>query len=443
MSSNQLDVLVIGAGFAGLSAALALKQNGLKTCILEARERVGGRVKTRYTSDGTQIPLGGQWIGPTQDYMYELVEKYQIEVFATKTEGKDIVKYNGHIVDKAPKEIDDLYDKLDKLAETVNLEQPWLTPDAKVLDGETFASWLQRESATPQAASFVARVLAGGLLATDAAECSVLQMLFYIKSGHGITSLTGVQGGAQQDRVMGGLEYIADKMAEDFGEENILFSHPVRRIIYHDDHVEVVTDRDRYFAKRAILAIPLAVMNQIEFTPQLPILKHKVLSHTLAPGAFKVHLVFQKPFWNDFGLSGNSTFGSGYIFEAYNNTVVDNGTGVLSFFSYGNEADELRAKTIEERKAIFLGELEPIFGKGIHDYLEYIEYDWSEQLYTRGCFSSHFSPNGWYTLGEEFNKNVGPLYWAGAEFAIHWNGYADGAVRSGKEVAHQVFRSIK
>lgn len=443
MKCNNTRIVVIGAGFAGLSAALKLKKEGIEAIILEARERVGGRVKTHYTANGTQIPLGGQWIGPTQDKMYELVKKYGIEIFPTKDQGNSIVKFQGKIQSEMPQEVLGLCEKLDKLAQTVNLEKPWETPNAKELDGETFRSWLNREAVSSEIAEFTSRYLAGNFMAADASDVSLLQLLFYVKSGNGIDSLAGVEGGAQQDRAIGGLEYIVEKLADDFGQQNIYYNHPVTQIKYSGDCVQVVTENETFHASRAIITIPSAVMPEVKFTPELPVLKHKCLEHVLAPLAYKMHFIYDKPFWYEQGLSGNTTKSEGYVYETYNNTVDDSRDGIISLFSYGNEANELRGKTKQERQQIITDELVELFGEKAAQFKEYIEYDWSTQVYTRGCFSGHFSTNGWYTLGKELNKNVGPLYWAGTELAAQWNGYCDGAVRSGEETADRVIKSLK
>lgn len=443
MKCNKTDVIIIGAGFAGLSAAIKLKNAGIGTIILEARERVGGRVKTHYTANGTQIPLGGQWIGPTQDRMYDLVKKYNIETFPTKTHGNAIVKYQGKLQSEMPQEVLDLCDKLDELALAINLKQPWETPNAKELDGETFRSWLNKKSSSSEIAEFTGRYLAGNFMGADASDVSLLQLLFYIKSGNGFDSLNDVEGGAQQDRAIGGLEYIAEKLADDFGQQNIYYNQAVKHIKYSGECVQIITEHETFHANKVIVTIPPATMQDIKFTPELPVLKHKCFEHILAPLAYKMHFIYDRPFWYDQGLSGNATQSEGYIYETYNNTIHDDRDGIISLFSYGNEANELRGKTQQEREQIITRELVELFGEEAANFKEYIDYDWSTQLYTRGCFSGHFSTNGWYTLGKELTKNIGPLYWAGTELAAIWNGYCDGAIRSGEETAVRIIESFK
>lgn len=441
MTCKKYDVIVVGAGFSGLAAALKLKKAGKETIVLEALTRTGGRVKTDYTPDGTQIDLGGQWIGPTQDEMYRLAKKYNVTIFPTADEGKYSVLYQGSIIEDDPPEVAVLMNKLDELAETVNIEKPWLTPDADAMDKMTFHTWLHQEAEIPDAAEYVARSLAGGLLAVDASEFSLLQMLVYIKSGNGTDLLNGIDGGAQQDRIVGGLQYLNQKMAEDFGPENIYLNQPVRKITYSDNCAEIITSTETFYASTVIISIPAAAMDIIEFSPRLPVMKKKFFDHMMPPAALKCHFVYETPFWRADGLSGNGFRNSGYVFETYDNST-SSGKGVLTIFSYGEEADELRRKSKKQRQKLLVDDLKELYGSKVKNYEEYIEYDWSRMPYTNGCFSSHFSVGGWIGYGMEQNQSVGPLYWAGSEYAKSWNGYCDGAVRSGEAVAKEVLKQL-
>lgn len=437
------EVIIIGAGFAGLSAALTLKKAGVDAIVLEARDRVGGRVKTAYLPDGTQIDLGGEWIGPTQDHMYRLARKYKVEIFPTQGEGEDIIYYDGQFMTEEPQEVLDLYDKLDEMALQVNIQKPWLTPNAQELDGETFVTWLNREAATPQAADYVGKSLSGGLLGVSGAEFSVLQMLYYIASCGGLDLLNGVEGGAQQDRVIGGLQLIAERMAEDFGYDQLYLNQMVKEIKYTKDGAVVFTQSEKFLGKKVIITVPPATLDQIQFTPKLPVLKDKMFDHMLAPATLKVHFVYDRQFWSDKGLTGNAFPSEGYIAEVYNNSMPDSQKGILTIFSYGDEANELRALSKQQRKQRYLKELVHLFGTEAAKPLDYVEYDWSEEIHTKGCFGSHFSTNGWYGYGKQINKAVASLQWSGAEFADHWNGYCDGAVDDGKKTARKIIRQLK
>ncbi|MFJ3332154.1 flavin monoamine oxidase family protein [Enterococcus sp. NPDC086594] len=176
---KKFEVIVIGAGFSGLAAGIALKEKGISSCILEARSRVGGRVETKWLDNELQIDLGGQWIGPTQTRMYELVEKYNIKTFPTQLFGKGQYNYNGALHEQEPTEISAIFDLIDQLAANINLAEPYLSLDIDSQDRITLAQWLEQNIEEVEIASYVGRILAGGLLASDAGEVSLFQMLYY------------------------------------------------------------------------------------------------------------------------------------------------------------------------------------------------------------------------------------------------------------------------
>ncbi|MFE1150928.1 flavin monoamine oxidase family protein, partial [Streptomyces albidoflavus] len=111
---GECDVVVVGAGFAGLSAADALVRVGLSVRLLEARPRVGGRALTRFLADGTQLDLGGQWIGPTQRHMADLVHRHAVRTYPTPGEGAALIEYGGQRLDALPAQAADVLSLINK-----------------------------------------------------------------------------------------------------------------------------------------------------------------------------------------------------------------------------------------------------------------------------------------------------------------------------------------
>lgn len=442
MLHNRTEVLVVGAGFSGLAAALQLKKQGVKVLLIEAREKAGGRVKTHFLADGTQIDLGGQWVGPNQENMLELIKQYNLSTFPSHTVGESVVLYNKSVLTNIPEEVTDLCNKIEALTTPINLTEPWKTPNALQLDRQTFRTWLDKEARTPEASEFINRYIANALLSVDASEVSLLEVLFYIKSGHGVNSLTNVIDGAQQDRIVGGLEYLAEKMAESFGLNHIYYNQPVKQIKYTNELIQVTTSTDIFYAKKIIITAPSATMGQIEFIPPLPVLKRKFFEHMVPGSTYKAHFIYANQFWKKQALSGNALRNSGYIFEIFNNSLPNSEKGILTVFSYADQANKLRGEPKEKRQKALLAEIIEIFGAESRHFIHYMEHDWCEQKYTNGCFSSHFTLNGWLSFGKQLRSAVGPIYWAGTEFASHWNGYCDGAVASGIESANRVIKDL-
>ncbi|MGG5316503.1 flavin monoamine oxidase family protein [Enterococcus sp. AZ072] len=440
---KRYDVVIIGAGFAGLAAGLSLKKQGLETVILEARNRVGGRTETKWLEDGTQIDLGGQWLGPTQDRMYELAEEYGVPTFPSQLFGKGQYHYLDGVHDQEPAEMLELFEVIDELADQVNLDHPHQSPNIDTQDRMTLASWLSLQAEDEEVAGFVGRMLAGGLLASDAGEVSLFQMLYYIKAGNGVQSLLGAKGGAQQDRIVGGLQAIAEKMAQDYG--SVLYQQVVKEVAKTDEGYLVETRAgDQYSAVQVLIAVPPTVVNsKITFTPELPVWKKKTLQSILPGSASKYHAVYDQPFWRESGLSGQRNMSKGLIIESLDNSLVDQKKGILTFFVYGIDSIQLSKLPKEEREARLIEELVKLYGEQARSPEHFITQDWNEEPFTNGCFSGHFTPGGFIKYGEFLQSEVEGIHFAGTETATIWNGYFEGAVRSGEREAEKILAKSK
>ncbi|MFD0560388.1 monoamine oxidase [Stackebrandtia endophytica] len=436
MARIDVDVVVVGAGFAGLAAARRLRDAGWSVAVLEARDRVGGRTHTRYLDDGTQIDLGGQWLGPTQDTMYELAREYGVATFPTAAHGAPIYRIGDQSRSDLPSGAIELLNRIDALARHVDIAQPWNSPTAAALDGVTVRNWLDgQDVGDSDERRIVARMLAGGLLTAEASDISMLGLLFYVRSGNGVDSLLGMTGGAQQDRLVGGPAAIAAAIADSLGPEVVRLNEQVRRIDW-DGAVTAHTDRLSVAARRAIVAVPAVVVDDIEFAPALPVIKQIALRRLMPGAALKLHLVFDTPFWRDSGLSGQCNLSSGWITETVDNSMPGRAAGVLTGFSYGNDALALRRLSEAERRDTVVRELSEVFGPRTRRELrDFIEFDWCAEPLTRGCFSARFSTGGWTGLGRDLRADTGVLHWAGTEYASVWNGYFEGAVLSGRDAA--------
>ena len=435
---KRYDVVIIGAGFAGLAAGLSLKKNGFKTVILEARNRVGGRTETKWLEDGTQIDLGGQWLGPTQDRMYELAAQYDVPTFPSQLFGKGQYHYLDDVHDQEPEEMLELFEVIDELADQVNLDYPHKSPNIASQDRMTLASWLNLQTKDEEVAGFVGRMLAGGLLASDAGEVSLFQMLYYIKAGNGVQSLLGAKGGAQQDRIVGGPQAIAKKMADDYG--SVFFEQVVKAVTKNEEGYLVETRvGELYLTKQVLIAVPPTVVNsKIIFTPELPVWKKKTLQSILPGSASKYHAVYEQPFWRESGLSGQRNMSEGLIIESLDNSLVDQKKGILTFFVYGIDSIQLTKLSEEEQKARLIEELVKLYGEQARNPEHFITQDWNEEPFTNGCFSGHFTPGGFIKYGEFLQSNVKGIHFAGTETATVWNGYFEGAVRSGEREAQKI-----
>lgn len=437
------DVVVVGAGFAGLSAAHALTDAGLSVQLLEARSRVGGRALTRYLDDGTQLDLGGQWIGPTQLRINEIVQRYGVEIYRTPAHGAAVNDFDGDRREDLLPDVTELFDSLEAMCRRVPAESPWEAEEARQWDRMTFASWLDATGRPDVATRYVARVVSGGLLAGSPAETSVLETLFYLVSAGGVQSLLGYEGGAQESRVVGGAQVIADRMAADLPEGVLRLGEPVLRIEYSDDGARVESTVHAYRADRVVVAVPPVIASRLRYDPPLPPLKDGALQRVPAGTALKVHAVYAEPFWREAGYSGISTSAGGLLTETVDNTPPGAPRAVLTAFAYGDEAVELRRHGADARRASVLERLAELFGAPALSPEDFVEYDWLAQEWTRGCFSGHLTTGAGTTFGSVLRTPVGVVHWAGTETATEWNGYFDGAVASGRRAADEVVRALR
>ncbi|MEJ7785221.1 MAG: flavin monoamine oxidase family protein [Solirubrobacteraceae bacterium] len=434
----ETDVCVVGAGLAGLAAARAVAAAGQDVVVLEARDRVGGRTLNHVLSDGSVVEVGGQWVGPTQTRLLALAEELGVETFPTHDEGENVIewrgglkRYKGAIPKISPAILLDtlrVQKKLERLAKTVPTEAPWTAPNARELDGQTFHTWLKRTCRTGGAYTLF-EMGCEGVWAAEPHDVSLLHILFYIHSAGSFDELVGTAGGAQERRFVGGSQRIALEMAEELGER-VRLSRPVRRIL-HDDDVTVEDVR----ARRVIVALPPALTPRIDFTPALPGFRDQLVQRMPQGTVWKCMAVYDEPFWRADGLSGQATSDAGPVRVAFDNSPPSGTPGVLLGFLEGDFARRAGRLTREDRRAQIIDSFGRLFGDRARHPIEYVEKSWAEEEWTRGCYGCAMTTGAWTSFGEALRAPIGPIHWAGAEYATTWSGYMDGAVRSGESAA--------
>ncbi|MGA4728003.1 flavin monoamine oxidase family protein [Micromonospora taraxaci] len=436
--ADGLRVVVVGAGFSGLAAALALTRAGAQVRLLEARDRVGGRVLTRWLPDVTQLDLGAQWIGPTQDRMYALVAEHGLATFASAALGAPTVLWAGERRAEPPARAARVLGLLDEYAARLDPTAPWQAPEAAQWDRTVLGGWLRATAGDDDTADYLGRVLAGGLLATGADEVSLLHLLFYLRSAGGTGPLLGMAGGAQQDRIVGGPPALAERMAAALPPGALTLAAPVRAVEQTVDGVTAWTDTGRVNGDALVVALAPALAGRIRYAPPLPPLRDGLTQRMPMGSALKVHAVYPEPFWRADGLSGVSTSSAGPLTETVDNSTPTSPLGVLTGFSYASDAAVLREMSPEQRRRCLLDAFTTVVGSQAGDPVDLIEYDWSAEEWTRGCFSGALTPGAWGAYGPHLRTPVGRVYWAGTETATRWSGYLEGAVRAGERAAAEV-----
>jgi monoamine oxidase len=446
----DVDVVVVGAGFAGLSAARHLVDAGQEVTVLEARDRVGGRTHTQEVA-GHPVDLGGQWLGPGQDRIAALIEELGFTTVAQRTDGDAVLldergatRAAGEAAFALPPETLGAYLEvqaaLDALAETIPTDAPWSAPGAAALDAITFATWVDARTDDPAARQLV-ELIVHAVFAADPGAISALHVAFYVASAGGWSKLVDSDGGAQQDRVVGGMQPVAAALAQRLGDR-VRLDHPVTELI-HDgpgsgDGVVARGPWGQLRARRAIVAVPPALASRIAYDPPLPADRDQLTQRMPAGSVIKVQVVYDRPWWLDDGLNGQILALGGSIGVTFDGSPTDDGPGIITCFLEGRNAVAARAMAAEDRRRMVLDHLVAGLGAAAAEPTGYAELDWSAEPWTRGCYGAHLPPGAWTTQGHVLRAPVGRIHWAGTETAEAWMGYIDGAIRSGERAAAEV-----
>lgn len=445
--STNADVVVVGAGFAGLSAARDLVRLGHDVVVLEGRDRVGGRSSTT-TIAGTPVDLGGTFVGPTQDAVIALAKELGCETVRTYSRGKNLIRWHGKVKSyrsTIPKlSIIELLDvsriqwRFERVCRRVPVNEPWTSSIADILDSKTLDEWLRYVHAGASTRNLMA-IMARVTWGCEPEEVSMLHAVRYIKAAGGLGRMLDVEGGAQQDRFPGGTQQIALRMAEELGERVVL-NAVVRRIERRSDGTLIVgSDGGDVTTKAVIVALPPAHRADIEFDPALPPEYEKLTEHWPQGNLSKAYAAYETPFWRTNGCSGEALSDEGPVFITFDVSPSDEGPGILLGFTDARTFDALPP---EQRREQALEGFVSLFGKAAGSPIDYVDHCWGTEEFAPGGPTAAVPPGSWTTYGPWLRKAVDGIYWAGTETANEWTGFLDGAVRSGKRAADEVHRAL-
>ncbi len=441
------DVIVIGAGLSGLTAAGALKSNGADVVVLEARDRVGGRTHT-VELDGVHLDLGGQWLAPDQHRMQQLCRDLGVETFPQFHTGEKILdlaghlsRYSGAIPSLAPHLLllmQAALSTVDRKTKKVHPRAPWSARNATGLDAETVEGWARKRIPSQRVRDLMTvgtRVIFGA----EPAEISLLQFLSYSAAGGGFLHLAEIEGAAQETRFVKGAQQVANSIATHLGD-TIHLEHPVTRLV-HGESVTAHTPVGSFTGRRALVCVPPNLAARIDFEPGLghrsAIQNRYVMGQTI-----KCHVLYDEPFWRKSGMSGEVVATHGPISVVFDNSPADGSCGALLAFSVGSAGLALGSKSESDRKAVVIGQLQRWFGPKARDVRAYIDRDWAAERFTGGCPVASPVPGALVTYGPALRAPVGSIHWAGTETSERWTGYMEGAVLSGERAAAEVAAAL-
>ena len=476
MEHREAEVCVVGAGFAGLAAARLLIKEGKSVVVLEARDRVGGRVWNKAADDGTVVSVGGTWLGKGQERLFALVSEVGLTPYPQyvgdvdpddpedpldpfDNAAENILRIDGvnhrYKGMYAPVGFEGLatiglaFEQLNEIAQTVPIDTPWEAPDALKLDEQTLGGWITSGLNVPvEKAQVLVRMALSLLFSCDPAEVSLLGSMTLACGGGKDGFQYYANANLTETHLVhdGGTPEVARRLGVALGDA-LRMSAPVRRINHDDDGVEVIADEITVRAKYVIVTAPPIVAAQIEYNPPLPV-RHGQLMRKMPPGAIMRFIaIYETPFWRAKGLSGMSAAPASPVIVSIDQSpkTPEDGSlpkGILSCYAVGKKAIELAEMDAEARKELVLGELASRLGDEAAKPTGYVEADWSAEQWSQGGMIGHLPTGVLTTYGSVLHEPAGRIYFAGSERAKLMNGLIEGAVRSGEEAASEVILEL-
>jgi len=456
-----VDVVVIGAGLAGLVAARELQSCGLSVRLLEAAPRAGGRLRrTRleWPGGGTWVDLGGQWVGPTQTRMLALLDQAGLERFTSPHDGDTVLRFGGQrctfsgffqgFPEGQPPAVPqrDWQDAMAALARFNALasdlpgdDHPHTAPGAAELDRLSFQDWIDANTHTPFARWYFAYFCraVGFLGPAEPEQVSLLHVLWGQRSAP--------QAEHPEDELIhGGAGALLERLLADLEPDTLRLGEPVQRIVEATGQagqpwpVRVESTTARHPCRAVIVAMPPSQAAAMAFSPALPA-DRQMLQNGMAMGhCAKVLVAYDGPWWRRLGLSGIAIGDRPTIELCADSSDPRTDAGVLAAFVVGHRYRAWSELEPAARRQAVLDDLVSYFGAEAASPLAYVEQDWPREPFVGGAFAAWMPPGLWSQAGEALRRPHGRVHWAGTETATRWAGFFDGAVRSGEEAAAQV-----
>jgi monoamine oxidase len=447
----EADVCVVGAGFAGLTAALRLQQAGRSVVVLEARPRVGGRTWTDERS-GYLVDRGGAWLGPRHDAAFRLAREVSAGTYKTYVKGSHLLvgedgallRYKGLIPRISLRAVIGIVLaqlKIDLMARSVPLEEPWKAKRATKWDARSVGDYLDRLHIHSRVGRDLYEMAVRGLFAApDMHDVSMLDLLFLVR-GHGtIEKLFSIEGGSQENLVEGGLGGMAVKVAAKLGDA-VCLSTPVRAVTQREDRVIVDAEGLSVIARHVVISVPPALALQITFDPELPEDRHNLYRAAVAGVESKTMVVYDEPFWRADGLSGQSAGAGSPCEVTIDASPADARYGVLACFAFSRVAQRLDAMEEDERRQAILRTIAERFGPRSASPADFVTTAWWDEPWSRGCSMAHFPCGVLTRYGHLLRQPFGRVHFAGTETSTRSHGAVDGAVRSGERAAGEILRA--
>ena len=448
-SIAEVDAVVVGAGLSGLTAARELRRRGASVRVLEARERVGGKMYTA-SIEGCPVDLGAHWIGPTQRRLAALASELGVATEPQYLEGEHLLTLGGRrstFTGSAPlisplgmAETALAVARVEVRRRLIDLDAPWRSRGASALDSRTLAAWTRGLRSQTARATF--QIVTRTVFGAEPSELSLLHFLWYTHAAGGYRALTEFEGGAQDSRFAGGSQQLCERLAVELGDAVTLGS-PVDSIAQRGDVAVVRTPQQQVTGRRVIAAIAPPLAARIDFDPPQPA-EREALTQRVAMGAYmKAVAVYDDAWWRRRGLSGLAFADRGPVQMVVDDSPPGGRPGVLVGFVTGAPARELGTLAGGARRQAVLDALGRAVAPEAARPSAYRDLNWLEERWSRGAPVGLMGPGTLTGAGRALRTPTGRVHWAATETATEWPGYMDGAIQAGERAAEEVARAIR
>ena len=455
-SKSKVDVVVIGAGISGLIAARDLEKQNRSTTVLEAQKRIGGRCHRMQTINNWWLDLGGQWMGQTHHLFKALAGELGIKTFDSYFDGKTVLIWNGirvavpMVADwdttflgiaygelpvsiKEKEAAQKLHREFLQLVQTVDAQQPWLSPNARALDTQTIETWM-RSCTDCELAHYILKwyTRVGGSGGYEPGDTSILH-------------LAQTQKASPQSEIpekwmlYGAVGQIADLLAKQI-KGQIRTNAAAQAVIKQSDgnYLVKAADGSCHSCSAVVIAIPPALRSRIVFEPGLPAQVSGLQQRSPMGSMFKVLTVYPTAWWREQGLNGYAQGTLPTIEMTADSSPPSGKPGILASFIAADKAVQLGLKDPVTRKQLILNDLATIWGPEAAKPVDYFEINWGEESWSTGAFTSFTTPGTWTSFGPAWRNSVGRIVWAGTECSARWAGYYEGAIQAGLDASKTV-----
>ena len=427
------DVVVIGAGLSGLVCARDLARRGASVRVLEARDRVGGRLLS-VPLGGRRVDVGGQWMSAGQPRLAALAAELGVDTVPQHRDGRAVIARPG-AGGGLRAAIDGWWRvrALEKLIARARPDDPLATPNAAALDRDSVADWLERHGGRSETRETIE-------LITElefAAAPDELSLLYFLVTLAGRGGLGGRD--TRELRFAGGAQALAEKLSVELGDR-VTLGAAVRAVEQDDGVVVARADSTSVRARRCVLALPPALCAEIEVAGITA--ERRAVEGGMPPGrVMKCIACYPRAFWRERGLSGEAYQIGGRLRAVVDLCDPDGGRPTLLAFAVGSAATELAELPASEQHAAVLAELGAIFGEDAADASDLLIHDWGTDPWSRGCVGN-LVPGVLGRAASALRAPCGRTHFAGSETAIRWPRTMEGAIEAGERAAGEVAAAI-